>query len=284
MNDLRRRVLLAQIENAQRSKDPQRPNSWIEYELSKQDSGFAEYLKNRSMGTRAEPPASIQEHDRVKEEYAARGKPAPSFEEWLRMSASMTPINPTVGMLGGGLTVIQPTRGGGVGLTPLSTPQQEVDAAAALKAAIEKAAKEGQLKGERQATFNSDIAQIDDEIARTERLLGEFNAGKYQTGPLAGMLPNWRTAAQDLQREQGKDVIKAISSATFGALSEGERKFLSDLGISEKANEESNINLLKQRSEALRKARERLIRQNQGDSGGAISRGASGGWSIEQVN
>ena len=78
---------------------------------------------------------------------------------------------------------------------------------------------------------------------------------------MAGMLPNWRTASQELAREQGKDVIKAISSATFGALSEGEREFLKNIGISEKNTEEANVSLLEQRATDLQRTRDRLAKR-----------------------
>jgi hypothetical protein len=132
------------------------------------------------------------------------------------------------------------------------------EGAAALAAAKAQGSTIGKVQGERDATLEGDLAKIDDEINRTKRLIQEFQAGKYQTGYLAGKLPNVRTAAQDLQREQGKDVIGAISSATFGALSEGEREFLRNLGISENNSEESNINLLTRRQQELEKARDRL--------------------------
>lgn len=166
----------------------------------------------------------------------------------------------------GGAIVDPGNRLGGGQVTPITTPEQE----RAAQAAAEQAQKEAEARGVRSATFNSDIARIDDEIVRTERLLKEFRSGKYQTGPVAGMLPNMRTAAQDLAREQGKDVISAISSATFGALSEGERAFLRELGVSEKASEQSNINMLTKRAEELRRAKTRLMQQNQSDTASVV--------------
>ena len=49
-----------------------------------------------------------------------------------------------------------------------------------------------------------------------------------------------------------------ISSATFGALSEGEREFLKNIGISENVSEESNVAYLEERLKTLQRARDRL--------------------------
>jgi len=137
----------------------------------------------------------------------------------------VAPANPTVTLVSGVPTVVQGSRTGGqTRVDPLSTLPTEAAAKESLAGAAAQGSGLGKAEAERTAALDGDMARIDDEIARTERLLKEFKAGKYQTGPIAGMLPNYRTSAQDLAREQGKDVVSAISSATFGALSEGERR------------------------------------------------------------
>jgi hypothetical protein len=175
-----------------------------------------------------------------------------------RQYAPQQPPAPWIGQIGGGLGVI-PRVGGGI-LPPqmITTPEQERAAAAARAAEERRRTELASEQAKREATFDNDLAAIDDEILRTQRLLTEFEQGKYQTGPLAGRLPAVRTAAQNLEREQGKDVIRNISSATFGALSEGEREFLRKLGISDTATEKSNIDYLQGRLRSLQVARERL--------------------------
>lgn len=164
-----------------------------------------------------------------------------------------------IGQIGGGLGVMQRTADGGV-LPPnmLTTPGQESDAAAERAAAERRSTELATEQAKREAAFETDMSVIEDEIERTVRLIGEFKGGVYQTGPLAGKLPAFRTAAQNLKREQGKDVVRNIGSATFGALSEGERGFLKDLGVSEDASEESNIAYLEEREKVLRRAKNRL--------------------------
>jgi hypothetical protein len=176
-----------------------------------------------------------------------------------RQYAPQQPPAPWIGQIGGGLGVI-PRVGGGI-LPPqmITTPEQERAAAAARAATERRQTDLAATQAKREATFDDDVAVIDEEILRTQRLLSEFEQGKYQTGPVAGRLPAVRTAAQDLRREQGKDVIRNISSATFGGLSEGERGFLRELGISETATEESNKNYLKERLAALKNAKTKLI-------------------------
>jgi hypothetical protein len=164
-----------------------------------------------------------------------------------------------IGQIGGGLGVIPRTAGGGV-MPPnmLTTPGQESDAAAERAASQRRSTELAAEQAKREATFETDMSAIEDEIIRTQRLKTEFEEGKYQTGPLAGRLPAMRTNAQNLRREAGKDVIRNISSATFGALSEGEREFLKNIGISENVTEESNVAYLDERLATLKRARDRL--------------------------
>lgn len=162
---------------------------------------------------------------------------------------------------------VQAEQGGATGafdrrsgsFTQQVAPEQNQAAAAALKAAEAGGATAGKLDTERAATFQQDLNVIDDEILRTQRLLTEFQGGKYQTGPIAGRLPSLRDAAQNLEREQGRDVLKNISAATFGALSEGEREFLKGIGIDPNRNEGSNISYLEEKLSTLQKAKQRLV-------------------------
>jgi hypothetical protein len=226
-------------------------------------------------GSVAEAPASIQEYQLYTQQAAAAGQQPIPFEQWLRQKAAMTPINPSVVNMGPVPYVVQPTRGGAPVVTQIGDPSKIAADTATVEQQKQQAAEEGKATGQRAATFNSDLARIDDEVERTERLLAEFRAGRYQTGPIAGRLPNVRTSAQELSREQGKDVIGAISSATFGALSEGEREFLRNIGISETATEEANISLLEQRKKELTRARDRLRQQGlAGNYGDAKASGA----------
>jgi hypothetical protein len=234
------------------NKPEDRPNSVREYEYAKANGYKGTYDEWQRIGTvQAKDPASIQEYNLAKSQ-GYKG----TFEQWIGDRAQATVTMPFVPMTVGGVPGFGNRQSGG--FTPTSSLPEETDAAARLKEAEARAAELAKAQAGRDATFQEDLNVIDDEILRTQRLLSEFKAGKYQTGPLAGRLPNVRTAAQDLSREQGKDTIKAISSATFGALSEGERGFLKELGVSETANEESNINMLERRLEELQRTKRRL--------------------------
>lgn len=220
-----------------------------------------------NQGTQAAPPASLQEYgEYVKQEIAAGRKPVDflPFQEKLSKARVGAPYTQSVQMVGGAPTGVQFDRTGQTAptQTPLNTPQGEIDAAVARALAEERAKSSGAVAGkvdaERAATFQQDLGVIDDEILRTQRILTEFQQGKYQTGPLAGRLPNISDSAQNLEREQGRDVLKNISSATFGALSEGERQFLKGIGIDPSKNEGSNISYLEERLSSLQKAKQRL--------------------------
>jgi hypothetical protein len=199
----------------------------------------------------AKDPASIQEYNLAQ----SQGYDG-TFRQWVEERAKATVGTPFTPMVVGGVPGFGNRQD--ASFTPSGSLPGETNAAAQIKEAEARASELAKAQAGRDATFQDDLNVIDDEILRTQRLLTEFKAGKYQTGPLAGKLPNFRTSAQDLQREQGKDVIKAISSATFGALSEGERSFLRELGISESATEESNVNMLTERLDKLQRTKGRL--------------------------
>lgn len=205
----------------------------------------------KGLGNQAELPADMQGYNLAKTQgYSG------TYLQYLAEVAKSRVGAPYTPMVSGGVPGFGNRQD--ATFTPTSTLPTEIDAAALQKEAEARAAELAKAQAGRDVTFQEDVNVIDDEILRTQRLLTEFKSGKYQTGPLAGKLPNFRTSAQDLQREQGKDVIKSISSATFGALSEGERGFLRQLGISEDANEESNINMLEQRLSQLQRTKDRL--------------------------
>lgn len=173
------------------------------------------------------------------------------------------PAQPQISLINGVPNVVTPSRTGGpVLVNPLSTLSNTSEAAAELERAKAEAAAIGKAEAERASTFQKDLNIIDDEILRTQRILTEFQNGKYQTGPfLGGLSTKYTTAGQDLAREAGKDVLKGISEATFGALSEGEREFIKTLGINPNSSEESNINLLTQRLQELQRTKQRLIQR-----------------------
>lgn len=166
-----------------------------------------------------------------------------------------------IGQIGGGLGAIRRDGGGVGGPEMITTAEQEAAAAAAAKAAQAGAAVTGEADAKNKMTLESDVAALDDEIERNTRLLAEFKSGVYQTGPLAGRLPNVRAAASNLAREQSSDVLKKISTVTLGSISEGELALLGSTGISDKAPEESNVRLLEERLSTLKRVKERRLRQ-----------------------
>lgn len=249
-NDMLQAMLLRT--KLQKPYKDERPQSVREFEYAKANGYKGTYDEWQRIGTvQAKDPASIQEYNLAKSQ-GYQG----TFEQWIADRAQATVTMPYVPMTVGGVPGFGNRQSGG--FTPTSTLPEETDAAGRLKEAEARAAELAKAQAGRDANFQEDLNVIDDEILRTQRLLSEFKSGKYQTGPLSGRLPNMRTAAQDLEREQGKDTIKAISSATFGALSEGERGFLKELGVSQTANEESNINMLERRLEELQRTKRRL--------------------------
>jgi hypothetical protein len=226
------------------------PATVQEYEIAKRQGypgSFMDYRRDiarmgQSPSAATQRPAAIETYEYL------RGLPP---DEQTAMLGSMRAQ--TVTSVGGVPTVVTPG-----GARPLSTLEAENTAARDRAAATASGAALASEQAKREATFETDMSAIEDEIIRTQRLKTEFEEGKYQTGPLAGRLPAMRTNAQNLRREAGKDVIRNISSATFGALSEGEREFLKNIGISENVTEESNVAYLDERLATLKRARDRL--------------------------
>ena len=74
------------------------------------------------------------------------------------------------------------------------------------------------------------LPQQSDEVARFSREGEEFirklESGELDTGFFIGQFPAVTTDAQLFEVFSGDQVLEKISSATFGALSEGEREFL----------------------------------------------------------
>lgn len=247
---LQRELLRAKVADARRGPTgAQDPALVAEFKFAQANGykgSFQDYIQAKQPQVRR--PSAIQEA-----EYFGKLSPEQQKQYLEVKRAAATPFAQTNQ---GGATGAFDERTGA--FIPQVSPEQNQAAAAALKAAEAAAGATGKAEGERAATFQQDLNVIDDEILRTQRLLTEFQQGKYQTGPIAGRLPNARTAAQDLNRESAKDTLKGISSATFGALSEGERKFLKELGVNESINEESNINLLQERLQGLQRTKERL--------------------------
>jgi hypothetical protein len=73
------------------------------------------------------------------------------------------------------------------------------------------------------------------------RLIMAIKAGELKTGPLQGIASQFTSLGETLGSLSGRQVIDMISDATFGQLSEGERKFLADITFSGRRTEEFNI-------------------------------------------
>ncbi len=251
-NQLQQMLLMSKIQESKNGgRQTQDPALVAEYKFAQANGftgSFQQYIDSKQ--SPQQPPSAIQEA-----QYFAKLTPVQQKQYLEVKRAAPTPFQQTDQ---GGATGAFDQRTGG--FTAQVAPEQNQAAAAALKSAEAAGGVAGKVDAERAATFQQDIGVIDDEILRTQRLLTEFQQGKYQTGPILGpAATKFTTAGQDLSREQGKDVLKNISQATFGALSEGERQFLKGIGIDPIKNEESNIAYLNEKFTVLQKAKQRLL-------------------------
>ena len=130
------------------------------------------------------------------------------------------------------------------------TPEAE---AGAITAAQEEARSQADI---RQSSPES-MQSLNDAIADSERILSDFEAGKIQTGFFQGRAPVQFMGPEDeeFQVFVGQRIIDAISSATFGQLSEGEREFLRTTVPNRTFTEEANKRIIRRRLEILRKAK-----------------------------
>jgi hypothetical protein len=206
----------------------------------------------------AEPPASLQELASINADRTKQGLKPYTIEEWKRLVAQMTPINPTVGLVGGGMSVVQPTRAGQVNVTPLSTADQE-NAAAGEKSGA-------QATGTGQA--NRVQAQIDLGLSAADSMATVKRARQLLETVDTGGLDNLKLKATQLfgvtgadETELSANIGKAVLSQlrqTFGAqftAAEGERLAGIEAGFGKST--EGNKRLLEQAEKILDRAARR---------------------------
>lgn len=208
----------------------------------------------------AEPPASIQEYRQVLADYKAAGKPAPfkSFDEYKKWAAQLTPIAPSVTMVGGVPAVVQPSRNGAPTVAPLSTTEQE-EAAASGKAG---ATATGTGQANRVQTQIDNGLSAADSIAtikRARQLLDTVGTGGIDRAKLAVTNAFGVTGADEaeLSANLGKAVLGQLRQ-TFGAqftAAEGDRLASIEAGFGKST--EGNKRLLEQAEKILDRAARR---------------------------
>ena len=101
--------------------------------------------------------------------------------------------------------------------------------------------------------------EMESTVQRIEQIEAAINAlqtGELDTGPFDQVFARFTSAGQRFGQLSGEAVIEAIGSATFGALSEGEREFLRSTTIDLGAQEGVNIDELNRMLRIARKAQE----------------------------
>lgn len=208
----------------------------------------------------AEPPASIQEYRQAQADFKASGKKPPfqTFDEFLAWKARLTPINPTVTMVGGVPTVVQPTRGGPTSTTPLSTVDAENDAASGKAGAT--ATGTGQAtRIQAQIDVGQAAADSMATVKRARQLLDTVGTGGLDRAKLAITNVFGVTGADEaeLSANLGKAVLGQLRQ-TFGAqftAAEGERLASIEAGFGKST--EGNKRLLEQAEKILDRAARR---------------------------
>lgn len=94
-------------------------------------------------------------------------------------------------------------------------------------------------------------------ISEGKEIIEQLESGELKTGFFRGQLPAIKTNEQLFDVFSGEQVLEKISSATFGALSEGEREFLRTTVSSRTKTPEANIEIIKRKIEILQNAERR---------------------------
>lgn len=140
---------------------------------------------------------------------------------------------------------------------------------------------EGSNAREDRRAFQANIALYDQQIARAKGFIEALDDGRLDTGPLIdGATSSLTPVGQDFRSFANERVVDLIGSATFGALSEGEREFLSQISFSLQKDESINRKDLVRFVEILEKAKE--IEQGELNNLRGDSSGRFDGFSIEK--
>lgn len=180
-----------------------------------------------------EPPSAVQEY-----QFAVQNGETRPFSEWMRdmRRAGATTIN--TGTIPSGYAANTDAEGNVVSMTPV--PGGPVD-----------------------MELRSALESVDAEIARQQSLLDDLESGKYEDkgffgddfGKVRGRFPPLTPEGESFDALAGQNIIDLISSATFGALSEGERKFLASTVPSRTNTVEGNKDIVRRRLDILRQKR-----------------------------
>lgn len=137
------------------------------------------------------------------------------------------------------------------------TPEEAVSGAVTAKTATTQAEEQTKVDVRNQNTLPEEIAQDQEFIDRAQKFVDMLKNNELETGPIAGRLPALSTNAQLFEAFSGENIIQSISSATFGALSEGERQFIKSTNPNRTLTEEANIDIIQRKIDMIKRAQNR---------------------------
>jgi hypothetical protein len=142
-------------------------------------------------------------------------------------------------------------------ITPIASEQQIVEGQATRAAETASAETQARQDVTSRQELPAEIAKSNDFIDRAEGFIESLKTGSLDTGPIIGRFPAISDQAQLFEAFSGQGIVEAIGQATFGALSEGEREFLSSTVFSRDKNEDVNIELLERAVDIVKGAQQR---------------------------
>lgn len=247
-------------------------------EQDERQLGIRERMLQQRIGTGTQSPAAVREF----EFFESLGNPDKPDEisEAQKRYLAVRRAQQIEDIPGVGLSRVLP--GGVETITPEPTIQAGLgDRAEASEAGTQRAAIAAipeRARAQDLAETAQQLPKQTDEVERFSRegeaFIRQLESGELDTGFFIGQFPAISTEAQLFEVFSGDQVLEKISSATFGALSEGEREFLRTTVTSRDKTPAANIAIIRRKIDILSKAearsREKLGLSNDDFSGFSI--------------
>lgn len=167
----------------------------------------------------------------------------------------------------GSVVLVDDTRGAADEPRVVVSPEEAVEGASTRVGAETEARETAQVDVQSRQEARKELDRISEAESANREMLDRLKRGDFQTGPVIGQFPAVQTPGQEFDVFSGQGVIDAIGQATFGALSEGEREFLTTTVPSRDKTEEANIRIIERRLRILERARKRAEAKIQPDAG-----------------
>lgn len=144
-------------------------------------------------------------------------------------------------------------------LTPVAD-EETVQGGISGRAGAERSATEqAEIDARNRESLPAEIQQAGEFIDQADKYINAFETGQLGSGPVEQFWRQFTPSGQGFSSFSGEQILNLISSATFGALSEGERNFLEGVTFNLGDDESVNIDKLKRAKRIVEGARKRAM-------------------------